>query len=52
MAKVTGFNFTMKVLEVHRSTLQPHYNASHYNVVSIISQLCHGSQIDYFAICM
>ena len=33
-------------------TLQPHYNAPHYNAVFIITQPCHGSQVDYFAICL
>ena len=34
------------------STGQPHYNASHYSAVFNITQSCHGSQINYFAICL
>ena len=33
-------------------TLQPYHNTSHYIVVFIITQSCHGSQIDHFAICL
>ena len=33
-------------------TVQPHYNASHYSAVFNITQSCHGSQINYFAICL
>ena len=33
-------------------TLQPHYNAPHYNAVFNITRPCHGSQVDYFAICL
>ena len=34
------------------STLQPHYNPPHYNAVFNITRPCHGSQVDYFAICL
>ena len=38
--------------EKNRCTLQPHYNAPHYNAVFNITRPCHGSQVDYFAICL
>ena len=34
------------------NTLQPHYNAHHYNAVFNITQPFHGSQIDYFTVCL
>ena len=34
------------------NTLQPHYNTPHYNAVFIITRPCHGSEIDYFTICL
>ena len=33
-------------------TLRPHYNAPHYNAVFNITRPCHGSQVEYFAICL
>ena len=33
------------------STLQPHYNAPHYNVFFSIAQPYHGSLVVYFATC-
>ena len=30
-------------------TVQPHYNVPHYNAVFSITQPCHGSQSNYFA---
>ena len=33
-------------------TLQPHYNIPHYNAIFNIIRPCHGSQIDYFTICL
>ena len=33
-------------------TVQPRYNAPHYSAVFSITQSCHGSQNDYFAICL
>ena len=40
----------MKFVKI--STLQPHYNAPHYNTVFNIMWPYHGSQIDYFTICL
>ena len=34
------------------NTLRPHYNAPHYNAVFNITRPCHGSQVEYFAICL
>ena len=34
------------------STVQPRYNAPHYSEVFSITRSCHGSQNDYFAICL
>ena len=34
------------------STVQLHYNTPHYNAVFNITRPCHGSQNDYFAICL
>ena len=34
------------------ATLHPHYNAPHYDAVFNITRPCHGSQVDYFAICL
>ena len=42
----------LKDLEaVFLPTVQLHYNVSHYSVVFDITQLCHGSQNDYYALC-
>ena len=33
-------------------TVQPHYNTPHYSAVFNITRPCHGSQINYFVICL
>ena len=38
------------VKKTFKNTLQPRYNAPHYNAVFNITRPCHGSQIDYFTI--
>ena len=51
-----GQNMTENVidLEAIMCTLKPHYNAPHYNAVFNITlyEPYHGSQNDYFAICL
>ena len=44
--------FLLTDLSVHTSkcTAQPHYNAPHYNADFIITQPCHGSQNNLFAL--
>ena len=34
------------------STVELHYNVSHYSVVFYITRPCHGSKIDYSAVCL
>ena len=61
MAKVTP-TWRLKLMRLHAGlklvdlkiccTVQPHYNAPHYSAVFNITRPCHGSQINYFAICL
>ena len=39
-------------LWLNTCTVQPHYNAPHYSAVFNITRPWHGSQINYFAICL
>ena len=41
--------FLVHVLEI---TVQPRYNVPHYSADFSITRSCHGSQNDYFAICL
>ena len=38
--------------KINNGTVQPHYNAPHYSAVFNITRPCHGSQNDYFVICL
>ena len=37
---------------IYSNTVQPRYNAPHYSAVFSITRSCHGSQNDYFALCL
>ena len=47
-----GQQIIHQVEEIQVCTVQPHYNTPHYSAVFNITRPCHGSEIDYFAICL
>ena len=57
VGSISGFSSSkmrlrMEVMSPYDNTLQPHYSMPHYKAVFNITRPCHGSQMDYFAICL